>query len=625
MKFIYPISNIKNTKHYNKIENTTSIDIVNLIENYPISKINITCKSKLIEKIQSKFTTYEQQLFLSSFYCYLKYDKINDYVIDLDNVWKWLGFNKKCNAKLTLEKNFVINKDYKILLLNVQEQDFMTNNEDEIVPHPKKESKLSHGGHNKETIMMNVKTFKKFCLKAGTKKADEIHDYFIKLEESLHEVLEEETTELKSQLLQIEVKFENQRELDKEKLLLQKFASIGSIVYIIRVKTLEHGNYIVKIGESRIGIKNRYAEHKTKYEECVLLDCFSVNRSSDFESFIHNHEKIRLNKITNLKNHENEMELFLIGKNLTYQMVLNIINSNIKYFNDFNEYNRNLELENENLKLMIQLKESNNDSILVAEFIKHVKHVSQLSNKIDSIEIIIKEILEKINQSQVKTTNGFNQEPLNLGPRLQKINPETMELVKYYESVSDVMKENPNIKRPTLNKAIVENRVYYNYRWLFVERSMDPTIIHNILPTKESIHKDMGYIAKLNHEKTEILNVYIDRKTGSSDNGFESLSALDNPVRSGKLTNGFYYMIYEKCSQELRSNFEAQHGGYPKLYRSGIGQYDLDNNITEIFLCKYYCCNILAISDKILSKSIKKKLAYNGHYYKEIGDKIKMF
>jgi len=36
-------------------------------------------------------------------------------------------------------------------------------------------------------------------------------------------------------------------------------------------------------------------------------------------------------------------------------------------------------------------------------------------------------------------------------------------------------------------------------------------------------------------------------------------------------------------------------------------------------------CNILAISDKILSKSIKKKLAYNGHYYKEIGDKIKMF
>jgi hypothetical protein len=639
------------------MENTTSIDIVNLIENYPISKINITCKSKLIEKIQSKFTSYDQQLFLSSFYCYLKYDKINDYVIDLDNVWKWLGFSTKGHSKRLIQKFFVIDKDYKCFLAGEGEQDFMTNNDDneivshqnndykisltlegkrdfmtnddEIVPHPKKESKKIYGGQNKEMIMLNVKTFKKFCLKAGTKKANEIHDYFIKLEESLHEVLEEETTDLKTQLLQIEdkntkeyeVKLEKQRVLDKEKLLLQQFGSIGPIVYIIRVKTFENNKYIVKIGESRKGITNRYAEHKHKYEECVLLDCFSVNRSSDFESFIHNHENIRLNKITDLKNHENEMELFLIGKNLTYQMLLNIINNNIKYFND---YNRNLELENENLKLMIQLKESNNDNILVAEFIKHVKHVNNLSNKIDSIEIIIKEILEKINQSQVKTMNGFNQEPVNLGPRLQKINPETMELVKYYESVSDVMKENPNIKRPTLNKAIIENRVYYNYRWLFVERSMDPTIINNILPTKESIHKEMGYIAKINNEKTEILNVYIDRKTGASDNGFDSLSALDNPVRSGKLTNGFYYMIYEKCSQELRANFEAEHGGYPQLYRSGIGQYDSNNNLTRIFLCKYYCCNQLSISDKILSKAIKKKLLLNGFYYKEIGDKINM-
>ena len=506
------------------MENTTSIDIVDLIENNPISKFNTTkYQSRLIEKLQSKFTNYQQQLFLSSFYCYLKYDKINDYVIDLDNVWKWLGFSTKGHSKRLIQKFFVIDKDYKISLTLKGKRDFMTknddeivpnpkkgfmtNDEDEIVPHPKKESKSSHGGQNKEIIMLNVKTFKKFCLKAGTKKADEIHEYFIKLEESLHEVIEEETIELKSQLLQIEDKFQNQRELDKEKLLLQKFATIGSIVYIIRVKTLEHGNYIVKIGESRIGIKNRYSEHKHKYEECVLLDCFSVNRSSDFESFIHNHEKIRLNKITNLKNHENEMELFLIGKNLTYQMVLNIINSNIKYFNDFNEYNRNLELENEKLKLMIQLKESNNDSIFISDLLKEIKY---LSNKIDSVEKTNKEILEKINHSQVITTTGFNQEPVNLGPRLQKINPETLELVNYYESVSDLMRENPNIKRPTLNKAIVENRVYYNYRWLFVERSMDPNIIHNISPTKESIHKEMGYIAKINQEKTEILNVYID-------------------------------------------------------------------------------------------------------------------
>jgi hypothetical protein len=36
------------------------------------------------------------------------------------------------------------------------------------------------------------------------------------------------------------------------------------------------------------------------------------------------------------------------------------------------------------------------------------------------------------------------------------------------------------------------------------------------------------------------------------------------------------------------------------------------------------CCNQLSISDKILSKAIKKKLLLNGFYYKEIGDKINM-
>ena len=212
-------------------------------------------------------------------------------------------------------------------------------------------------------------------------------------------------------------------------------------------------------------------------------------------------------------------------------MVLNIINSNIKYFND----PRILELEAKNLSLMIQMNESKSENVFVSELLKEIKF---LSNKIDSVEKTNKEILEKINQSQVITTTGFNQEPVNLGPRLQKINPETLELVNYYESVADLMRENPNIKRPTLNKAIVENRVYYNYRWLFVERSMDPNIIHNISPTKESIHKEMGYIAKINQEKTEILNVYIDRKTGANDNGFDLLSALEHPF--------FFYYVEAK-------------------------------------------------------------------------------
>jgi hypothetical protein len=104
-----------------------SIDIVNLIESNPITKFNGNYQSKLIEKVKNNFNNYEQQMFLSSFYCYLNYNK-TDFVIDLDNIWKWLGFAQKVNAKNLLEKQFIINKDYKLLPCQVQKHIYKKNN-----------------------------------------------------------------------------------------------------------------------------------------------------------------------------------------------------------------------------------------------------------------------------------------------------------------------------------------------------------------------------------------------------------------------------------------------------------------------------------------------------------------
>ena len=155
-----------------------------------------------------------------------------------------------------------------------------------------------------------------------------------------------------------------------------------------------------------------------------------------------------------------------------------------------------------------------------------------------------------------------------------------------------------------------------------MKRSLDPSIVHNIVPTRQSIQKNIGYIAKLNQDKSEILAVYIDRKTAAHENNYESIGALDNPVKKFTLTKGHYYTLYDNCSEELRNSFEASNNGYPVLYRNGIGKYDENENLIHIFLCKYYCCNILGISDKCLTKSIKKNIPYNGHFFREIGDRL---
>jgi len=593
----------------------SEINIIELIEKNQITQLSKTYNNKLLVKVKEIFTESQQKLFISSFYCYLNYCQTNDFSIDLDNIWKWLGFTQKISAKTVLEKNFKYEIDYKIL---------------------DKEKNKIHGGHNKEKIMLTVKTFKLFCLKAGTKKADEIHDYFIKLEEMLQQTISEECNELKTQLKKIEEinlkDREIQQQKDREKLLLRQFGSKGSIVYIIKVKAFENGQYIVKIGESRRGIQSRYTEHKTNYKDILLLDCFNVSKSKDFEKMLHTHEKIKPNRVNDFLGHEKEVELFLIGKELSYEMLIQIINENIINYNDNTMDNIVEKLYNEIDILKGRLENTcaiNGIEPSIANIMmdpnilqKILDNQLQMSKQIQNLEKTNKEILEKLTKTEIKTTTNFNQTLETIGPYLQKINPETMTLIKAYESLAECIKEtNFTLKRPSINKAVSENTIYHGFRWAFVERNEDPTIIKNVLPTKQTRTQNIGYIAKLNNEKTEIVNVYIDRKTAAIKNGYQSPSALDNAVAKGTISNNHYYILYDKCDDDIIINFEEKHGK-PLLYKDGVGQYDSNKNRIREFVCKYDCIKQLQISDKTLAKALDKNIMYNNCYFQCIGQKV---
>jgi len=593
-----------------------SVDIVNLIESNPLTKLSGNYQSSMVDKMKANFNTYEQQMFLSSFYCYLNYNDA-DYVIDLDNVWEWMGFQQKYHAKHLLEKHFCNNIDYKIFAPDVA-----------VV---KKEGR---GGHNKEHILMTIRTFKLICLKAGTKKSNEIHEYYVKMEKVIQEVVMEECKSLSDQLRNIQItnandiakreaeyqiKLKKQKELEKEKVLFNQFTMHIPIVYIIRVKTFETGEYIVKIGESRRGVVGRYNEHKSKYPECVLLDVFVVQQSKDFESYIHNHPKIRCNQVKDMEKHENENELFLVGKKLTYQILLDTINSQIDNYQEYGT--KKIELEIEKLKVIAM----NHDSPAMAELIESNKRIEesnkQLHTRINKLESMIEKLIEA---RPVKIQTGF-QEPLpTLGPRVQKINPDTMQLIKVYESATEVMNEDRSIKRPSLSKAVLENIVYNGFRWLFVERDMDSTILHNLQPTRPTIAKNMDYVAKLNADQTEILNVYLDRKTASLMNGY-SMSGLDNAVKKGTQTQGFYYKLYGECDENVVQNFTEKYGKDVLLYKDGLGMYNEKGELVKEYKCKYDCIKLERMSDKTLAKAMAEDKTYNGYKYRELPSRLSCY
>ena len=257
----------------------TTLNIVELIENNPITKLSSTYHHKLLNKIKSSFTDNEQQLFVASFYCYLKYDQRRDFVIDLDNVWKWLGFSQKYNAKYMLEKQFTIDVDYKI-----------------FAPEPSGAKKDARGGHNKETIMLTIRTFKLFCLKASTKKAEQIHEYYIKLEEILQEIINEESNELKLQLERKTTELnnhimvsDNEKELIREKTLLEQFHNNTQCVYYGIIDNLSTNNEkLIKFGNSN-NLKQRVKQHKDTYLNFRLVNAFKVENKLQIENAIKEH------------------------------------------------------------------------------------------------------------------------------------------------------------------------------------------------------------------------------------------------------------------------------------------------------------------------------------------------
>jgi phage anti-repressor protein len=108
--------------------------------------------------------------------------------------------SNKANAKRLLKHNFKENSDYKIVFIRTDENKTLLIPTDQQVPNIKYGKNIGgrtvirtdDGKFSNETIMLNINTFKKLCLKANTENADKIHDYYIKLEMIYNELMKEE-------------------------------------------------------------------------------------------------------------------------------------------------------------------------------------------------------------------------------------------------------------------------------------------------------------------------------------------------------------------------------------------------------------------------------------------------
>jgi hypothetical protein len=295
------------------------MDIIQMIENTPITRLSSTYQNTLVERLNERFTENDQKMFLTSFYGYLNYNSRTDYVIDMDSIWEWCGFTQKVSAKKLLEKNFIKDQDYKCLLYQTEEQT------------------KGRGGKNKEKIMLTINAFKLFCMKAGTKKAEEIHEYYVKLEETLHEVINEECSQLREELLEKTKKIENNESEKKrlrEKTILEQFPNNVQCVYygIIENKS-ENNESLIKFGHSN-NLKARVEKHKKTFQEFYLMNAYKVENKLQIENSIKKDSYLRTLRRTITINDTSQTELLS-----TQDISLHQIENKIKKIIDSIEFN----------------------------------------------------------------------------------------------------------------------------------------------------------------------------------------------------------------------------------------------------------------------------------------------
>ena len=320
------------------------LNIVDLIENNTVLNLSPDYNNRFVNKVKETFTEMQQQLFVSSFYCYLNYHQTNDFVIDLDNIWKWLGFHAKQNAKILLEKCFIINKDYTLL----------------IPQH--KQSCETKGGHNKQTFLLNIRTFKLFCIKAGTAKANEIHEYFIKLEDIMNEIIKEECVELKEKIENQKISNKLEKELLREKTLIEQFPVNTQCVYYGLVdNTNENNEQLIKYGNSN-NLQQRVEQHKKIYTNFRLVNAFKVENKLHIENAIKNCDDIiPYKRVIEIKN-VNYTELLSIN-NLSFEKIDKIIKNIITTIEYTPENYIKLLCENKELKNEVDILKNENKKL----------------------------------------------------------------------------------------------------------------------------------------------------------------------------------------------------------------------------------------------------------------------
>jgi hypothetical protein len=574
------------------IDDKVPVDIKTLIQT---STIQIYDKTELIKKLEDHFSEEEQKLYVSNLFLYLNYHPVDDFVVNLENVWKFIGFSNKANGKRLLKQHFTENRDYKLIFIRSDENKTLLIRSDE--------QKKDNRGRKEETIMLNINTFKKLCLKSNTDKADKIHDYYIKLEmvynELMKEQLESQKTLIKEKDSQLKEKDNQLKEkdsrylikskLDKHQFLIEKFTS-KKCIYLAEIEDDK-----IKIGSTN-DINLRKDNLKKVFGKCSFTDFFECKYYREVEQNILVTVRQHLYKVK-INNHISK-EVVHLSDTFNYNQLVRTVKEEIDKYEKYMFWKESNDSSSFNSELLDLLRENN--KILKNIQNNLIKNTScttdNLTNNLTD-NVINNTNINAATNSVIEIAQGSR------GRKIQEIDPDNLNVIKkIYPSMIYALRENSDYDKQSIQKAIKNNTIYKESRWLFVEHNQNPNIVNNIKETISSNQPEYNHIVKVNLEQTQIIQFL----TGIGE--MRSLYKIGNnkinQILENKLVfDNAYFIRVTDCPKNLLENYTLPIKNSKKA--KSIKSTNIHNNQIEIY------------------KSITELNIKTGITYKKIKDIIK--
>lgn len=538
---------------------------------------------KLTDIIAKQFSDDEQRQFVDHFKLYAEYGPNSGFVMDIDNIWKWIGFARKDHAKRFLKNNFIDNIDYIVLITD---------------PH-------RSGGQNKENIKMTVNTFKSFCLLANTEKAKQTRFYYCKLESIVFEYIkqkeEQKLKTLEEALVLREKELEKKAKKQNQDTLVKAYDK-EPLVYLIQFTEPDEENYYrIKIGETE-DIKQRLSAHRIENKDAILLDVFPCIRAHNLEQYILKRPDVAAKRIPGT-------EIIEISNDFTYENLKHIIEKSLNYFNKATNKTQNFE----EMKVLTELLNITQDEIVKQEIRdKLVKLIKKDDTTVidDDSDEESEEVIESIGNRRV-----YKFDPTDLSTPIETFN-------SLREAARSISKKDDGqiIHDYHIRTASQNNTLLCGHRWYYIEDQLeDELIVPAIPPTQEPVREDKksrinGQIAQLNADKTKIITVFPNQAEVVKTMNIPSCS-ISFAMSTGQKSRGFYWIPYDQCSDEQKRTFTDPIPETKRNERSSkrINRVDPDTNeVVESFNSIQEIQNKYRICHKKINALAKSGDIYKG-------------